>query len=66
MAQWVKNQSAMQETQKTWAQSLGQKHSLEEEMATHSSILAWSIPQTKEPGQPSPQGQKELDMMEAT
>ena len=43
MAQWVKNQSAVQETQKTWAQSLGQEHSLEEEMATHSSILAWRI-----------------------
>ena len=51
MAQWVKNQSAMQETQKTWAQSLGQKHSLEEEMATHSSILAWRISWTEEPGE---------------
>ena len=50
MAQWVKNQSAVQETQKTWAQSLGQEHSLEEEMATHSSILAWRILWTEEPG----------------
>ena len=50
MAQWVKNQSAVQETQKMWAQSLGQEHSLEEEMATHSSILAWRILWTEEPG----------------
>ena len=59
MAQWVKNQSAMQETQKTWAQSLGQKHSLEEEMATHSSILAWRISWTEEPsGLPSIRSQR--------
>ena len=32
-----------------WAQSLGQKHALEKEMATHSSILAWRIPWTEEP-----------------
>ena len=38
----------MQETQGTWAQSLGQEDSLEEEMATHSSILAQKIPRTKE------------------
>ena len=31
-------------------QSLGEKDSLEEEMATHSSILAWRIPWTEEPG----------------
>ena len=31
-------------------QSLGRKDPLEEEMATHSSILAWEIPQTEEPG----------------
>ena len=33
-----------------WAQSLGQERPLEEEMATHSSILAWKIPRAKEPG----------------
>ena len=44
MAQLVKNPPAMQETQETWVQSLGQEDSLEEEMATHSSILAWKIP----------------------
>ena len=43
----VKNLPAMQETQ---VQSLGQEESLEKEMATHSSILAWRIPRTEEPG----------------
>ena len=40
----------MQETQETWMQSLGQDDPLEEEMATHSSILAWEIPWAEEPG----------------
>ena len=43
----VKNLPAMQETQ---VPSLGQEDPLEEGMATHSSILAWRIPQTEEPG----------------
>ena len=43
----VKNPLAMQGT---WVSSLGQKDSLEKEMATHSSILAWEIPWTEEPG----------------
>ena len=47
MAQTVKNLPAMQETQ---LQSLGQKDPLEKEMATHSSVLAWRIPWTEEPG----------------
>ena len=38
--QRVKNPSAMQETQGTWVQSLGQEDTLEEEIATHPSILA--------------------------
>ena len=42
-----KNPSAMQETQ---VSSLGQEDPLEEKMATHSSILAWRIPWTEEPG----------------
>ena len=50
MAQWVKNWPAMQETQETWVQSQGQKDSLEKGTATHSSILAWRIPWTEEPG----------------
>ena len=33
-----------------WVQSLGQEDPLEKEMATHSSILAWRIPWTEEPG----------------
>ena len=33
-----------------WVQSLGQEDLLEKEMATHSSILAWEIPWTEEPG----------------
>ena len=45
MAQWVKNLPEMQETQETWVQSLGWKYPLEEEMVTHSSILAWEIRQ---------------------
>ena len=44
MAQWVKNPPAVQETQEMWVQSLGREDPLEEEMATHSSILAWRIP----------------------
>jgi len=35
--------------QETWVQSLGWKDPLEKEMVTHSSILAWEIPQTEEP-----------------
>ena len=42
-----KNLLAMQET---WVRSLGWEDSLEEEMATHSNILAWEIPWTEEPG----------------
>ena len=40
----------MQKTQETWDQSLGWEDPLEEEMATHSSILAWEMPWTEEPG----------------
>ena len=47
MAQTVKNPPTMRET---WVQSLGQEDSLEEEMTTHSSILAWRTPWTEEPG----------------
>ena len=39
-----------QEPQETWVQSLGREDPLEEGMATHSSILAWRIPWTEEPG----------------
>ena len=47
MAQIAKSSPAMQET---WIQSLGQEDPLEEGMATDSSILAWKIPWTEEPG----------------
>ena len=43
----VKNLPAMQEMQ---VRSLGQEGPLEEEMATHSSVLAWEMPWTEEPG----------------
>ena len=46
----VKTPPAKQEMQETWVQSLGQEYPLEEEMATHSSILAWEIPRTEESG----------------
>ena len=50
MAQWVKNPSAMQETQEVWVWPLGWEDHLEKEMATHSSIFAWRTPWTEEPG----------------
>ena len=50
--------------QETWGQSLGQEELLEKEMATYSSILAWEIPWTEEPGRYSPWGHKELDTTE--
>ena len=46
----VKNLLAMQEMQETWVQSMGQEDPLEEGMATHSSVFAWRIPWTEEPG----------------
>ena len=52
----------MQETQKTQVRSLAQEDPLEKEMATHSSILAWGIPWTGEPGGLQSMGvTKELD-----
>ena len=56
VAQTVKCLCAMQET---WVQFLGEKDSLEKEMAAHSSILAWKIPWTMEPGRlPSMRSQR--------
>ena len=54
----VKNLPATQETQ---VQSLGQKDALEKGMATHTSILAWRIPWTEEPGGLQSTGSQELD-----
>ena len=50
MAQGIKNLPAMQETQEGDEGSTGSRDPLEEETATHSSILAWKIPWTEEPG----------------
>ena len=50
MAQAVKNLPAMQETQEMQVRSLGWEDPLEEEMATHSNILAWKIPWIEKPG----------------
>ena len=61
MAQLVKNLPAMLET---WVRSLGQEDPLENGIPTHSSILAWKIPWTEEPGRYSPWGHKESDMTE--
>ena len=58
VAQTVKNQPAMWET---WVRSLGWEDPLEEDMTTHSSILAWRIPWTEEPVGYSPWSHKELD-----
>ena len=61
VAQMVKDPSAMQETQ---VRSLSQEDPLEKGMATLSSILAWRIPWTEEPGRLQSMGCKELDMTE--
>ena len=57
VAQKLKRLPAMRET---WVRSLGQEDPLEKEMATHSSILAWEIPWSEEPGGYSPWGQKRV------
>ena len=50
MAERLKNLLATQETREPRFQSLGQEDPLEEEMATHSTVLAWRFPGTEEPG----------------
>ena len=57
VAQMVKNTSA---TLETWVQSLGWEDPLEGGMAIHSSILAWRIPWTKEPGRPQSMGSQRV------
>ena len=59
VAKLVRNLPAMQETQ---VQSPVWEHPLEKEMATRSSILAWEIPWTEEPGRLQSMGLQELDM----
>ena len=58
IAQLVKNLSSMHETR---VQYLAGEDPLEKEMATHSSILAWRIPWTEEPGGLQSMGSQELD-----
>ena len=52
--------------QETWVETLGQEDPLEEEMATHSSVLAWEIPWTESLAGYGPWDHKELDMTEVT
>ena len=61
MVQRLKHLAAIWET---WVRSLGQEDPLEEEMATHSSILAWRIPWTEELGGLQSTGSKESDTTE--
>ena len=61
VAQLVKNLPAVQET---WVQFLGWEDPLEKEMAIHSSILAWRIPWTEEPGGLQSVGSQESDTTE--
>ena len=56
----------MQEIQEIWVRSLGWEDPLEEGMATHSSVLAWRIPWTEEPGRQQFIGHKESDTTEVT
>ena len=61
MAQRLKRLPAMRET---WVQFLGQEDPLEKETVTHSSILAWRIPWTEDPGKLQTMGFQELDTTE--
>ena len=63
MAHRIKRLPAMQETQ---VQSLGWEDSLEKEIATHSSILAWRIPWTEEPGRLQSTGSQRVGHDSAT
>ena len=57
MAQKVKNLPAVQET---WVQSLGQEDALNKELETHSSMLAWRLPWTEEPGRVQSMGSQRV------
>ena len=61
MAQMVKNLPAIQET---WVRSLGWEDPLEKGTTTHSSILAWRIPWTEEPGGLLSMGSQRTDTTE--
>ena len=67
VVQWQRIHLPMQETQETWVQSPSWEDPLEEEMATHSSVLAWRIRWTEEPEKLHSTGsQKESDTIEHT
>ena len=61
VAQTMKNLPAMRET---WVRSLGREDPLEEGMATHSSVLAWRIPWTEEPGRLQSMGSHKTEATE--
>ena len=54
----------MQKTQETWVRSLSWEDPLEKVMATHSSIFAWEVPWTEEPGGLQSMGSQEMDRTE--
>ena len=66
VAQWANNPLEMQEMQETWVWSLGWEDPLKEGMAIHSSILAFRIPWTEEPGRLQSMGSQRSDRTEAT
>ena len=66
MVQRVKNPPAVRETQEMQVPSLGRADPLEEGTATHSSVPAWRIPRTEEPGGLQSTGHKESDTTEVT
>ena len=61
VTQWERIYLPMQELQETWVQFLGQEDPLEKEMATRSSILAWEISWTEEPGGLQSMGSKRVE-----
>ena len=66
VAQMIKNQPANAGAAGDMVQSLGREDPLEQEMVTHSSVLAWEIPWTEEPGGLQSVGHKESDTTEST
>ena len=62
VAQWEGIHLPMQETQETQVRFLGWKDPLEKEMATHSCILVWEIPQTEESGSSVCSGENSVKM----
>ena len=63
---WGNKPPIIHETQEMWVQSLGREDPLEEEMATHFSILAWEISWTEEPGGLQPLGSQRVGQNLAT